>query len=76
MAEINNQKKQILDYINEFGSISSYEAFSDLGIARLASRISELKKEGYDIVTEQKLGINRFGRKVRYFRYRFGNRYR
>ena len=75
MAEINNQKKMILDYIKANGSISSYDAFAELGIARLASRISELRKEGYDIISEQKTGLNRFGRHVKYFRYRFGNKY-
>ena len=33
----------------ENGSITQLEALRDLGIMRLASRISDLRKQGYDI---------------------------
>lgn len=41
------QCERILKYLNDFGSITQLEALRDLGIMRLASRISELKKKGY-----------------------------
>lgn len=38
------QRQKILDYINKWGSITSYQAFIDLGITQLATRIKELKE--------------------------------
>lgn len=43
------QTDRVLDYIREFGSITQLEALRDLGVFRLASRISDLKREGYVI---------------------------
>lgn len=44
-----SQKKMVLDYIREFGSITPVDAFRDLGVTRLAAKIFELKKDGHDI---------------------------
>lgn len=66
------QKEMIVKYINDFGSISTYEAFVDLGIARLASRISDLKNDGLKIDRETVKSKNRYGKKVHYARYRIG----
>lgn len=46
------QCQRILDYMDQFGSISTLEAFRDLGVARLASRIHDLKDMGYNIKSE------------------------
>lgn len=54
------QCQRILDYMNRFGSISTLEAFNDLGVTRLASRIHDLKRMGYNITSEIKTGRNRF----------------
>lgn len=54
------QNQRILDYIAEFGSITQLEALRDLGVMRLASRISDLKKRGYPIVSKQVAVKNRF----------------
>lgn len=43
------QKQQVLNYIDCFGSITQLEAIRDLGIMRLASRVSDLKRDGYKI---------------------------
>lgn len=42
-----NQKTQVLEYIQKYGSISSYEAYARLGITQLGARIDDLKKDGY-----------------------------
>lgn len=55
------QCQRILDYMIKFGSISTLEAFKDLGVARLASRIHDLKSMGYSIESETKAAKNRFG---------------
>ena len=55
------QCERVIDYIKQFGSISTLEAFNDLGIARLASRIYDLKKQGYDFNSVIKSRKNRYG---------------
>ena len=55
------QNDRILLYIKDFGSITQLEALRDLGVMRLASRISDLRRRGYDIVAIPEAVINRFG---------------
>jgi hypothetical protein len=64
------QAERILDYIEEFGSITQYEALQDLGVMRLASRISDLKKLGIPIESEIQAVKNRFGETCHIKRYR------
>lgn len=64
------QKERILDYIKEYGSISSWEAYSELGITQLGARLDQLKREGYMFSTEFEKGKNRYGEDVKYKRYR------
>ena len=64
-----NQRERILDYIREHGSITTMDAFMDLGIARLASRIHDLRSDGYNIHGEMVTGKNRWGQPVRYMEY-------
>ena len=54
------QAERILAYIEEFGSITQMDALRDLGCMRLASRISDLKKQGYPIKSEVEAVKNRF----------------
>lgn len=63
------QKERIIEYIREFGSISSWEAYSDLGITQLGARIDQLKKEGYEFKTEWESKKNRYGETVNFKRY-------
>lgn len=64
-----SQNQRIIDYINEFGSITQFEALRDLGVMRLASRISDLKKRGYPIVSTIEPVENRFGETCHIKRY-------
>ena len=59
----------VIDYIREFGSITPMDALRDLGVMRLASRISELKKNGYDIESKPETVLNRWGKKTKVSRY-------
>jgi hypothetical protein len=43
------QKTDLLDYLERHGSITRLEAFTDLGIAELASRVGELERDGIEI---------------------------
>lgn len=71
MSNIPTQKQLILDYITDFGSITPMEAYSDLGITKLATRISEMRKEGKQFKIETIKGKNRYGKATRYARYSF-----
>lgn len=64
-----NQKQRILQYIREFGYITSYDAYRDLGITQLGARIKELKGEGYEFRTEIQHKTNVFGERVNFARY-------
>lgn len=64
------QNERILNYINDFGSITQLEALRDLGVMRLASRISDLRKNGWSIVSQREAVENRYGEKCYIKRYR------
>lgn len=71
-ANINpdTQYEHILKYIMDFGSISPMEAFSDLGITKLATRISEMWAKGWAFEHCMEQSKNRYGKPVRYVRYK------
>ena len=60
-AQKATQAERVLEYIEEFGSITQLEALKDLGVMRLASRISDLKKQGIPIKSDVETVKNRFG---------------
>ncbi len=62
-------KDRVLEYVRQFGSISSLEAFRDLGNTRLSATIFLLKKDGYKITTKNESSKNRFGDNTTYCRY-------
>ena len=66
------QNDRVLDYIRCFGSITALDALADLGVMRLASRISDLKRMGYHIEKQMVEKTNRFGEPVRVAEYRMG----
>ena len=68
MAKL-TQKEKIMRHLEAYGTIDPMEGIRDYGIMRLASRISELRKEGYIIITDMIHGFNRFGEKTRYAEY-------
>ena len=63
------QKERILKYINDYGSITSWEAYSDLGVTQLGARIKELKDKGYVFNTEMQHTKNRYGEPVSFKKY-------
>ena len=67
------QCEKIVEYIREFGSITTMQAFTDLGITRLASRIHDLQREGFAIDREIIKGKNRYGESIHYMKYSFKN---
>lgn len=55
------QAERVLEYIEEKGSITQLEALQEIGVMRLASRISDLKKLGYPITSNVEAVKNRYG---------------
>lgn len=55
------QADRIIKYMQDFGSITQMQALQDLGCLRLASRISELRKNGYAINRRMIKVKNRYG---------------
>ena len=64
------QRERILNYIDEHGSITPMEAWSELGITKLATRVSELRRDGEKIAKRYVTTTNRYGEKVTYMEYR------
>lgn len=63
------QKDRIINYIREFGSITSWEAYQDLGVMQLGARIDQLQKEGYVFETKWEYKKNRYNEDVSFKRY-------
>lgn len=64
-------KNRILDYIKEFGSITTKDAFIDLGCTRLSEYIRQLRLE-YNIEDKWEKGTNRWGETTEFKRYWLG----
>lgn len=63
------QGERIVKYMSDFGAITPMEAFGELGITKLATRVSELRREGYKIKKTPVNRTNRYGEPVRYMQY-------
>lgn len=68
MARV-TQKDRLLKYFEDFGSITSWQAYADLGIMQLATRIFELKERGYIFKKEKVKKLNRWGQPVLFDKY-------
>ena len=63
------QCERIIQYMNDFGSITQLDAIRDLGITRLSGRIFDLKNAGYNIKSEIVYGKNRYGETTHFSKY-------
>lgn len=68
------QCDKIIRHLKTFGSISSLEAITEYGILRLASRIHDLKRQGYNIVSETRTSKNRFDERVSFKVYKLAEK--
>ena len=68
-----SQNKKILAYMQEYGGITSYEAYTMLRCTRLPARIHELRKEGHVITKKYNRMLNSDGRYTQYCEYRLDN---
>jgi hypothetical protein len=69
MKKMSN-KERVLKYIEEFGSITSLDAFRDLGNTRLSASIWDLiHRDGYEIKSVTEKSKNRWQEETHYSRY-------
>lgn len=66
------QNERVLEFIQEYGSITQKEAVDWIGCYRLSARIADLKKEGYEIEDAFETSKNRYGDPVSFKRYSLG----
>ena len=59
---------RVINYMREFGSITSFEAFTELGCTRLSEYIRQARLV-LNIKDKWEKTINRYGEKVEYKRY-------
>lgn len=64
-----SQKERIIKYIKDYGYITSWEAYQDLGVMQLGARIDQLQKDGYKFKTEWEHKKNRYGENVSFKKY-------
>lgn len=64
-----SQKLEVLTYIQKRKGITAMQAFMDLGITRLASRVYELRGDGHLILDYWIRVKTRAGREVKVKRY-------
>lgn len=65
------QSERIIDYMYKHGGITQFDALNELGVMRLASRISELRRNGYEIGSKMVKVKNRYGETCRVKQYSF-----
>ena len=63
------QEARVLEYMKDFGSITSYEAFSELGATRLSAIIFNLQRKGHRIASQYIKRENRWGEPVKFKKY-------
>jgi hypothetical protein len=61
-------KERVLNYMRDFGYITTYEAFTELGCTRLSEYIRQIRLV-MDIDDEWVQTTNRYGEKVQYKKY-------
>lgn len=62
---------RILDYMQKHGSITTWEAFRDLGCTRLSEYIRRIRLER-EVQDKTVFRTNRYGEKVKFKRYFLG----
>lgn len=61
-------KERVLKYMRDFGSITTFEAFTELGCTRLSEYIRQIRLTE-DVKDEWISSTNRYGEKVQYKKY-------
>lgn len=68
-VEKTSQKQDILTWLHNRGTLTRMQAFTELGICELSSRIGELEKDGYSFGRKWLNGQAKNGRKWKVVQY-------
>lgn len=64
------QRDEVLAYMRDYGSISTFEAYTELGVMQLGARIKELENNGWQIGRLRKARVSgRTGKTVHFVEY-------
>jgi len=63
------KKERLLMYLQEYGSITSFEAFTELFDTRLSDTIYRLEKDGYSFRRETIKKLGYMGKPITFYRY-------
>lgn len=70
MAKRTTHIDRTLQYMQDFGSITSIDAFREFGNTRLSATIFEIRhRYGIPVKSKREVGKNRYGDKTEYVRY-------
>jgi len=61
--------KQVLEHLQNYGTITSWQAIQQYGATRLSDIVFKLRKRGYDIETKTELTKDRNGNVCQYAKY-------
>lgn len=66
---LSKAQQRVFDFIMDFGSITTLEAYTELGETRLSARVFEMKEKGIPISFEWHTVQNRYGEKRKVKKY-------
>ncbi len=67
-------RDRVLEHLEKYKTITSWEAIQNYGITRLSEYIRQLRRDGYEIASNWTENMNRYGDKVRYVIYELKER--
>lgn len=67
-----SQAERVLQYLEDGNTITTLNAFKELGITRLAARVHELKRDGHNVKKNTISVTNRFDEKCAVAEYYLG----
>jgi hypothetical protein len=59
------QKERVLEYLQTGRTLSRLDGWDELGVLETPARISELRADGWPIITKMVTVTNRYGEKVK-----------
>lgn len=65
------QKQRTIDYLTRYHKLNPIKAWQSLGIYRLSDVILKLRREGYEIETDEVIVKNKFGENCKVAEYRY-----
>lgn len=67
--KLKGQQKRVFEYLKTFKTITSMQAFTDLGVTRLSAVIFELVRKGITIYKKPIAVCNRYGEPITVTKY-------